>query len=632
MNNDIVVLISHTHNVEINKPFYLRVRIPKEIGFVTSARVLINKHGESPRYIQNLIEETKEEDLFQEFYLEFTLSELGQFFFFFQAQIDGSFHSIKLNKKSLKPYFTEDTTEYYWRILVVNENSSLPEWAKGKLVYQLFVDRFFRSISYNHVETEGRFYRVWNDEVNWRRGSDGNFHNNDFFRGNLKGIIEKIPYFTSLGVGILYLSPINYSKLRYDHYAVTDYSLIDPDIGNFEILQELYEKAHASGIKIILDIALNHCSIDNVIFKKAKEDPNSEYRDWFYFHDNGLFKCWEGFIDMPEFNQQSQGFRNYIYGTDGIITKLSKYVDGFRLDVAELLDPSFMEGVKKAAVQNEASFIVGECWNEVPLHVLGKSLDSFTCYQLTNATHKFVGYGEKESLEHTLARILEIYPQYTLDTLLFSLDTHDIIRAITILGKLHLMCTGLRDIWTIDKFPSQFHARYDLFDTDAFREFEYGNDKLTEEEYKTATKLLKLAAVIQYFLIGNPCLYYGTEAGLYGFKDPWSRKPYPWNNLDEELISFFQELGTFRQKFYSPKSNPRVVKTDSDDLFVFTRENKKNKVLVAVNRSNNIQVLSTPQDFQDFSSIFSVNDFFIDKEKIEISPFGSIIILISGED
>ena len=119
----------------------------------------------------------------------------------------------------------------------------------------------------------------------------------------VKGIIEKIPYFKLLGVDVLYLSPINFSTFRYDRYAASNHLMIDPDAGTFEDLKELHDKANKNGIHIILDIAFNHCSIDNAFYVDAVTDPNSQYRDWFKRDNDGNISFWYGFTDMPEFNQ-----------------------------------------------------------------------------------------------------------------------------------------------------------------------------------------------------------------------------------------------------------------------------------------------------------------------------------------
>ena len=110
-------------------------------------------------------------------------------------------------------------------------------------------------------------------------------------------------------MGIAHNSPINFSTFRYDRYAATNHLMIDPDAGTFEDLDKLHKKANENGIHVILDIAFNHCSIDNPIFVDSIRNPNSKYKDWFKKDKDGRVVFWYGFKDMPEFNQQSKGYQ-----------------------------------------------------------------------------------------------------------------------------------------------------------------------------------------------------------------------------------------------------------------------------------------------------------------------------------
>lgn len=481
---------------------------------------------------------------------------------------------------------------------------SVPKWAQGAITYQIFVDRFYRGRSYvPEKQVEGRKYKKWLEEVNWQRGENNEFTNNDFYRGNLKGIIRKIDYLNSLGVKIVYLSPINYSTLRYDHYAVTDYKEIDPDIGTFSDLDELHKKCNSNYMHLILDIAFNHCNIDNPMYQDVLKNPTtSVYKDWFKKDQNGNVAFWFGFKDMPEFNLESAGYQNYVYGKNGVIDTFSPYVDGFRLDLAVSLcvDPMhnpnpyfFVEGIKKRANKDFPHYIVGEFWDNPDPSIVGKCIDAPTSYPITNAILKGVAYGEFSYLRDTVNEMVSKYPWENLNSFLVSLDTHDISRAITIFGHLDIMRTGLKNIWDIDSYPSRWHSDANHFDTDAFRKFELENETLTKEQYKTAITYLRLAVVIQYFLIGNPCLYYGDERGMQSFKDPFNRRCIDWNKPnDDSLFDFYHTIANLRKSFdFSTAFAPKIVACDSE-IFCFTRENEKGqKLFVAVNRGNNERVM-----------------------------------------
>lgn len=482
------------------------------------------------------------------------------------------------------------------------EERKLPEWAEGALFYQVFVDRFARSKNHPNNLISGRNYRHWGDEVNWRVNSEGKFTNNDFFGGDLKGIIEKIPYLKLLGVDVLYLSPINFSTFRYDRYAATNHLMIDPDAGTFEDLENLHKKANANGIHVILDIAFNHCSIDNGFYVDAINNPNSEYKDWFKRDNDGNISFWYGFKDMPEFNQYSKGYQEYVYGDNGVIAKYTRLVDGFRLDLAEILEPFFLEGIRKQANKYSPHLIVGEFWKNPDPSLIGKGIDVPTSYPLTNAILKSIANGEFEYLTKLTDTMVSEYPKENLNSFLVSLDTHDIVRVLTILGRPDLMRNGMMDIWKIDDPPTRWH-RDGKFYTDEFRQFEYDNDKLSDEQLKNAIGLLRLAMVIQYFYIGSPCLYYGTEIGMQGFKDPFNRKCMDWDDkandpIRRKLFDFVVQLGRFRKLFdFKNVEAPEVIACDSC-VFCFTRKSGEHTLFVAVNRGETERILKViPDEF-----------------------------------
>ena len=609
--------------------FRIDLNIPRYLGNVEDVKVLFNQYGEEPSIIKQMIKVEGKEG---RYCTEVQFDRLGNYFFFFLLKLNGITKAIKINRKTQKPFILNPEEESpYFRVLVIQNNFQIPEWVTDKIAYQIFVDRFFRGENTNYEKQPKRNYRNWGEMPNWKRNEKGEFHNNDFFCGNLKGIEEKLDYFESLSVGILYLSPITESLYRYERYAATDHSKIDPDAGTFEDLKSLHDKANQKGIKIILDIAFNHCSSDNPIFQEALKNPNSHYRNWFYFDHYGNYRYWfNEFKDMPVFNQHNPEYQEYVYGENGIVNKLSPYVDGFRLDLAETLEPFFLEGIRNRANQNRKHLILGEYWNKVPISVLGKGIDCPTNYLYTNAILKFIVNGENEYLVWQIQDILESYPQNTIDTMFNSLDTHDMVRALTILsGK--MIRLGYDRIWEIDKDPSCWHVNTQQgrrFLTDEFRRFEFENDTLNQEEYELAKKRLKVAVLLQYFLPGIPCIFYGIEVGLHGFKDPFNRKCYPWGKEDKELLNFYQKIGEFRVQYQGAKSTFRVLSSDSE-IFAFERENEKNAIFVAINRGNQTRKVEIPKRFQ--CKVVERKNFILNADtnitQANLLPYGGIVIL-----
>lgn len=626
--NEILVTMSHTREIAINDVLQVNLKTPRSIGNIQVVKVIFNRQNENPCIIKEM-HKTKEEDDFIEFEGMVSFAPFHRFenyFFFFSLVINGKEVYIKINRKTKKPFITEGESPY-WRILVIQNDFTVPNWSKNAVFYQLILDRFYKSPTKKCANINGRNYRKWGEMPDWQRNSNGIFHNNDFFRGNLKGVEEKLDYLKNLGTDVIYISPINFSTLRYEHYAATDHMQIDPDAGNFEDLESLHTKANQKGMHIILDIAFNHCNSDNPIFQDALNNPNSIYRDWFYIHYDGTYEYWYGqFKDMPIFNQSSSGYQNYVYGDNGVIEKFGQYVDGFRLDLGSELQPFFLEGIYNKARSIGLKLILGEYWHKADCRILGKGLDCVTNYPFTNAVLKYVAFGEADTLKNTVYEIIESYPQNTLDTMLNSLDTHDMMRVITILS-LKCVRRGYCNIWDIDKEPSQWHvqtAHGIVFLTDAFRTFEFQNDKLLPNEYAIAIKRLKIAFMLMGTLPGNLCIFYGTEKGLHGFKDPFNRKCMDWENGDANLEEFFTKYLHFWKIYKGSKVDIDFLYMDSEMAMIEVKNSDYSMLTVINNTVMDIKI-DIPRKYIEASNktVFTENA----TEEI-LHGFGGISIII----
>lgn len=628
--NLLSISISQNREIEIGKELNITVRISRRMGYISDFMVLFNREGEQPSIIKQMTK-VKEDNNFKYYRTEVRFSELGNYYFFFLIKIDGNQKSIKINRKSREEepiLLSTDIEAPYWRILVVNE-TSLPDWATDAITYQLIVDRFYKDDSYHIEEKQYRNYQHWEAPVRWRRGENGEFDNNDFRGGNIRGIITKLPYLKELGVKIIYISPINKSYDRADGYATIDYMQIDDEFGNFEDLKELHDQANKLGMHIILDVTFNHCSIDNPIFREAKNNPNSKCRDWFFWDQHGNYQYWYDFKDLPSLNFYSASFQEYIYGDENsVIAKFEPYTDGFRIDLGETYPLFFLEGIKKRANKDRKHFIVAEAWENSPIEKLGKGFHAPTNYSLTDAILKYVKYGYYSYLIETIKWYENNYPIYTIDSCLNSLGTHDTPRALTMLSKRYGV-DAFKKLWELDKEWSQWHY-YDYskgqvrFDTDGFREYECCNDELAPEEYNEAREKFKLAMILQYYLPGNPCIYYGDEVGLTGYKDPFSKKTYPYGREDFELLEFVKNMGKFRNT-YQGKESAQVEFLECDgEVFTFKRENHINKIFVSINRGENRRKIQIPQEFKEYekTTVFKLN---VDNDYL--LPKGGIVIL-----
>ena len=430
---------------------------------------------------------------------------------------------------------SEDTRE--WQQTVYLRKYKEPSWLYGGVIYHIFVDRFYGTGK--RVEQEGRICRKdWGGQPIFRP-VNGEILNNDMFGGNLKGVIKKLPYLEELGVTCLYLSPIfeAYSSHKYD---TADYTKIDPAFGTEEDFRKLCREADKRGMRVILDGVFAHTGADSVYFNKyghygeggAWQDPASPYRNWYCFQADGSYECWWGISTLPRVNKSDPSYRRFITGPEGIARKwLAAGASGWRLDVADELPNSFLESLAEAVkCEKEDALLLGEVWEDASTKIAyderknyfeGDKLDSVMNYPWKEGIIDFVRNGSATYLAYVVDQLSENYPPEVLNSLMNILGTHDTCRILTALAGKYLPEGTDREIEAVEK--------------------------LSPEEYKKGIGMLKIASVIQMTLPGVPCVYYGDEAGMEGYHDPFNRYCYPWGHENQELLSWYRKIIAIRR-------------------------------------------------------------------------------------
>ncbi len=578
------VKISKT-TAKVNEKVNVCLELSEDIGFVDEANILIgmkNKENEKQIKLNYLWTLNKTNYFTCNIELEYT----GLYYFAFKLIINNAEKWIKLKKNN--PELLQDNSEKYdnWTITVYDKNFEVPDWAKGSIMYQIFVDRFYKSSNYKAPKIKGRITKKWGELPEWNLEKNKKDNNVDFFMGNLKGIEEKIPYLKNLGVKILYLSPICMSQSNH-RYDIADYEKVDPYLGSSEDLKDLCSKAHRNGMKIILDGVFNHTGNDSKYFNEygnynsvgAYQSKKSEYYDWYRKNENGDFEYWWGFNNLPECDCYNKGWQDFIYGKNGVIDKWFKTgIDGLRLDVADELTDEFIENIRTAVRRNKKNgFIIGEVWENAIAkekdgkqrkYLLGTGLDSVMNYPFTNAILKYIRFGDYNYFEKTINEIILQYPKEMINSVMNSLSTHDITRAITTLGG-----EG------IDKNNDL------IWDVNHDRKWQIKNEKLTKKQFEEAEKMFKLATIIQYFLPGNTCIYYGDEIGMYGYRDPFNRKCFDWSKTENELNDFFIKIGKIKNSKQFLKNAEFKIIEINEKILVFERYTNEKLLVVFLNRT-----------------------------------------------
>lgn len=484
-----------------------------------------------------------------------------------------------------------------WQLTVYDKNFRTPDWLDGGIIYQIFPDRFFASGKpKENIPTDRFLCEDWYKQPKYRQTDDPCSLGNDYYGGDLKGIEQKLDYLSGLGVTCLYLNPIFEAHSNH-RYNTADYLKIDPHLGTEDDLVSLIAAAKKKGISVILDGVFSHTGDDSVYFnrkgrypgKGAYQSTDSPYFSWYKFNrypDD--YSCWWGVPSLPETQENDLAFSHFITGENGVIRYwLQKGVRGWRLDVADELPDSFLDQIRLAVkAENEDNFLLGEVWEDATNKISygarrrflrGKQLDSVMNYPLAEAIISYLKGGNSRDLMDTVLDLTENYPPQSLRLLMNHIGTHDTARILTRLGR--------TDDFTGDRAWQS-------------------KERLTEEERRRGVRLLKLAAALQYTLPGVPSLYYGDEAGMEGYGDPFCRAGYPWGKEDKELLQFYRDLGQFRRSSPAFCSGEFIPVYANFGDFVFIRKKGTHAVLVAVNRWHEPSEITLPAGWENARAVF----------------------------
>ena len=472
-----------------------------------------------------------------------------------------------------------------WRLTVCRENCDTPLWLRGGTMYQIFPDRFCRSGKTSLPENKpaAEYHSRWGEEPDWEPDSDGKIEKYDFFGGDLKGIQMKLPYLRKMGVDYLYLNPIFEAHSNH-RYNTADYLNVDPLLGTNEDFETLCAEARKYGIGIVLDGVFSHTGSDSRYFNRegrygeggAYRDPNSPYRCWYDFgpqYKDG-YRSWWGFETLPEVNEETPSYVEFITGPGGVIdTWLRRGAAGFRLDVADELPDEFIEKVRAAVKRvSPEKFLLGEVWedattkfgfNKRRTYLLGKGLDSVMNYPFKNAVLDFVKGKPAEQAMTEILTICEHYPAPAMDTALNFLSTHDTERALTVIAD--EPANGRGRAWQSGRC-------------------------VTGDAYEEGLLRLRMAYAIIYTLPGVPCLYYGDEIAMQGYRDPFNRAFFRWDAHEQRLRPVLAQLAQLRHTCEAFRTGELRVLRAEGGVLHYQRIGEFEAAEIIVNRTEHIIV------------------------------------------
>ncbi len=562
---------------EAGEPCRINIHIPQSC--ITKKVTLITE-GEDR--LEFTLDKTDTKDAYDIFSGDMILKKPGLYFYhFFIETAQSSFELYKLGSSD-----TNIGEGDKWQISCIPKGFTTPDEFKGRVMYQIFPDRFFKVGSPDLTDklTPYTVHENTKEVPHYLPDEYGKILNNDFYGGNLQGIAQKLPYLKELGVGIIYLNPIfkAFSNHRYD---TCDYKTIDPMLGDEADFKELCERAHEADIRILLDGVFSHTGSDSIYFDKpgrfgdgAYHNKTSPYRSWFNIGENGEYDSWWGIDTLPCVNELSSDYIKYIITDEDSVIKhwLSLGAYGFRLDVADELPDEFIRLLHKEVKKFKPDAIVlGEVWedasNKIAYDVRRRyftdtELDSVMNYPFREAIIALVqGYIGTEAFADRVLTITENYPKEVTDCLMNSLSTHDTARIFTVL-------TGApQDMSREDRAAYAF----------------------SKEELSRANELIKLAVMLQFFLPGSACIYYGDETGMHGFGDPFNRAHFDWDNTENEINDFYRAMAKIKNENKAFKKGEIKFLRSENGILVMERTDGENSVFAAVNLSEESLKINT---------------------------------------
>ena len=549
-----------------------RLTVPESLGYVDPHLVLTKDHEDPVHYRMEFAGQTPQQNHFT-----FTIAPgtPGLYFYHFDLYTDVR----RIYRDAGGEGVLRWTDGADWQLTVYEPDFQTPDWIKDGTMYQIFPDRFCEGKPDKLMPFADRIYRAdkTGEPYFWPTEQQEGYLNMDYYGGDFAGIQQKLPYLRDLGVSCIYLNPIFEAHANH-RYNTANYLKADPLLGTNEEFSALCAAASKEGIRIILDGVFSHTGSDSVYFNRegrygpggAYRDRNSPYRSWYDF-DSGYpsgYRCWWGFETLPEVQEDSPSYIDFVCGKGGVIdTWLGLGASGFRLDVADELPDAFIERIRQAVkAHGEDKLLIGEVWEDATTkeafgqrrtYLRGKGLDAVMNYPFRNAALSFVTSGDAAAVAEQILTICENYPAPALNCAMNFLSTHDTERAITaIAGE-----------------PANGRDRY----------WQSGR-RIPAEKMDDAMRKLLLGYAMIFTLPGVPCIYYGDEIAMQGYRDPFNRAFFDWNCTEQRLRGPLKTLAHLRKSCDAfDGGRLEIVRADGDVLH-YRRIGKTQTAEIILNR------------------------------------------------
>lgn len=403
-----------------------------------------------------------------------------------------------------------------------------PGWVQDSVFYQIFPDRFANGDPTN--DPAGA--QPWGSPPTW----------NNFFGGDLQGILDHLDYLENLGITALYLTPI--FKARSNHkYDTSDYLSVDPSFGSNELLRQLVDVCHTRGVRVILDAVFNHSGDGFWAFEDLRQQGHaSAYSGWFFpggfpiEQDPPNYQTCGGAGFLPKLNTANPALREYLLNVSRYWLEQA-HTDGWRLDVPWKVPMEFWREFRQVVkTTNPEAYIVGEIWRDPAPWLAGDTCDGIMNYPLRDAILDYCVRDtmDAEDFDYVTGRLRQVYGPAS-PFQLNLLGSHDTPRLLTICG---------------------------------------GN-----------IRRAVLAITAQFTAVGVPMVYYGDEVGLEGENDPGCRGCMPWEpqTWKQRLLNVYQTLIFARRNHPALRSDSFETLNVFNGIYAYRRVLGEDQVVVVLN-------------------------------------------------
>ncbi len=477
--------------------------------------------------------------------------------------------------------------------ITVYQPQDTPKWMEGGLIYHIFPDRFFNPYRQPlSVKPDSIYHDDWYRTPLYARDRQtGEIMAYDFYGGNLDGITAKLDYLADFGVKVIYLNPI-FQSVSNHRFDTGDYEKVDPVLGDMAAFNRLCREAGKRGMRVILDGVFSHTGSDSRYFNKegcykelgAFQSKDSPYYSWYRFSEYPEeYESWWGIGNLPNVDELNPDYLDYIIENRRSVTArwLEAGATGWRLDVADELPLEFIWRLRRRMKEiDKDSFLLGEVWEdashkisygELRNYFAGGLLDSVMNYPFRQSVLDFLlGQETSRKVMADLYSLYENYPPDNFAILMNLLGTHDTVRLLTALSG--SVPDGLSD--------------------SKKRKF-----RLRAEQKELAFRRLKQAVLWQMTFAGLPSVYYGDEAGLEGFADPYNRAAYPWGRENGAVYKYYWKFSRLRRRYPWLLGGQWRPLLSDPDIVAYMRWQEDDFSIIAINRADNEKFFTASCDF-----------------------------------